>query len=171
MPATHVQNQRWIDACIAFGAGFFILALFLSAVFDPTIRVLHFLQALIYAAILIATRQRRAWGFGVGVFIATFWNYTNLFVTTFVANGWQQLLVLVHTGTLPRPDLLVALIAAGGHFLIIFACAVGFYRLHPRAREWVQFVAGGILSVLYFIAIIFTTGRQYIPLIRRVFHM
>ena len=171
MPVAPGKNQRWIDACIAVGAGFFILALLLSAVFDPTIRILHFLQALIYLAIILSTRQRRAWGFGAGVFIATFWNYTNLFVTTFVANGWKQLILLIHTGTLPRPDLLVALVAAGGHFLIIAACAVGFYRVHPQARQWVQFVLGGVLSIAYFIAIIFAAGRQYIPLIRRVFHV
>ena len=41
-------EPRWIRASILVGSVCFIFALFLSAVFEPKIRLLHTLQALIY---------------------------------------------------------------------------------------------------------------------------
>jgi hypothetical protein len=162
-------NPRWINASILVGAGFFIVALVLSAVFDPSIRVLHALQTLIYVAVIIMTRRGSSWAFGAGCVIAAFWNYINLFVTTFIRAGLEQLMTLVRTGQLQRPDLLVAVIAAAGHFLMIVACLVGFLRTGPNLRRWGQFLGGGVLAVAYLVAIIFTTGPQYIPLVKRVF--
>jgi hypothetical protein len=130
------MNPGWINASILVGAGFFIFALVLSAVFDPSIRVLHALQTLIYVAVIILTRRGSSWGFGAGCVIAAFWNYTNLFVTTFIRAGLEQLMTLVQTGQLHRPDLVVG---------------------------------GGMLAVAYLVAIIFTTGPQYIGLVKRVF--
>jgi hypothetical protein len=71
---------------------FFIFALFLSAVFEPAIRVLHFLQALICVAVVVLTRRNSPWGYGAGVIVSAFWNYINLFVTTFIRNGVEQLM-------------------------------------------------------------------------------
>jgi hypothetical protein len=153
------------------GAGFFICALFVSAVFDPKIRLLHFLQTLIYVAIILLTRRKSPWGFGAGFFIAAFWNYINLFVTTFIQSGIQQLIILLRTGQLHRPDLLVAAIAAVGHFLLIAGCLAGFFLARPKASDWGRFFAGGVICVGYFVVIIFTTGPQYVPLLRRVFHL
>jgi len=168
--ATFSSRPAWIDRCILAGAGFFIFALAFSAVFDPRIRLLHFLQALIYVAVIWLTRRNSAWGYGAGFFIAILWNYTNLFITTFVRGGLSQLALFLHTGHLHRPDLLVAVIAAGGHFLLIAACLVGMIYLRPRFVHWLQFLAGGALAVSYFVLIIYTTGPQYIPLVGRVFH-
>ena len=165
------SSRSWIQWSIDFGAGFFLLALVLSAVFDPRIRVLHTLQALIYIAVIVLTRRLSAWGFGAGFFIAAFWNYTNLFVTTFVRAGADQLMLLLHTGRLRRPDLLVALVAAFGHFLMMVACAVGWVRLRPGGRQTGEFVLGGVLAIGFFVLIIFATGRQYIPLVRHVFRV
>ena len=51
-------NPAWINASVLVGAGFFIFALIVSAVFDPTIRLLHMLQALIYVAVIVAPSPR-----------------------------------------------------------------------------------------------------------------
>jgi hypothetical protein len=161
----------WVNVSILAGAGFFIFALFLSAVFDPKIRLLHALQALIYVTVIWLTRRNSAWGFGAGCIVAMFWNYINLFVTTFIKAGLQQLSILLRTGQLHRPDLLIAVIAAAGHFLLIIACFAGFLRLRPELKHWGQFVAGGVLAVGYFAFIIITTGPQYIGLLKRAFHM
>ncbi len=163
------MRSGWINASILAGAGFFIFALFLSAVFDPAIRVLHTLQAFIYVAVIVLTRKNIAWGFGAGCVIGAFWNYVNLFVTTFVKAGLEQTSILLQTGKMPRPDLLIAVVAAGGHFVLIIACLAGFLRTRPKARQWVEFWAGGTLAVGYFVGIVITTGPQYIGLLRRVF--
>ncbi len=165
------KPPAWISVCIRVGAGFFIFALVLSAVFDPKIRLLHALQALIYVAVIVLTRRENAWGFGAGFFIGSLWNYTNLFVTTFVRAGMTQLILLLRTGHLHRPDLLVSVVAAGGHFLLLIACAAGWLRMRPGLRQVGEFVGGGALAVAYFVVIILTTGPQYVPLLRRVFRV
>jgi hypothetical protein len=161
----------WIRAFILAGAGFFIFALLLSAVFDPAIRLLHALQALIYVAVIMLTRRNNTWGFGIGCIIALFWNYINLFVTDFIRAGLHQLSFLAHTGRVSRPDLLIAVVAAAGHFLLIIACFAGFVRTRPKLQQWGEFVGGGVLAVAYFVAIIVVAGPQYIGLLRRVFHL
>jgi hypothetical protein len=160
--------SRWIYLSIVVGAAFFIFALGLSAVFEPRIRILHALQALIYIAVVVVARRNSSWGYGAGFAISTFWNYINLFVTTFIRAGVQQLIGFFETGRITRPDLALSLIAAAGHFLLIFACLAGFLRNGPKAREWAQFVGGGVLAIAYFTLIIFAAGPQYIPLLRRV---
>jgi hypothetical protein len=164
------KNPSWVNASISAGAGFFIFALALSAIFDPKIRVLHALQALIYVAVIALTRRQSAWGFGAGCIIAAFWNYTNLFVTTFIRAGLEQVSRLFRTGRLQRPDLFIAVIAAGGHFLLMIACLGGFLRTRPDLRRLGQFAAGGVLAVGYFALIITTTGPQYVGPLKRVFH-
>ena len=162
-------EPSWISRLIVLGSGLFILALFVSAVFEPRIRVLHALQALIYLAVIALTRRSSAWGYGAGCMISAFWNYLNLFVTNFIQAGLEQVLTLLHSGQLKRPDLALSLIAAGGHFLLIGACSTGFLRSRPRAREWAQFVCGGVLALAYFAIIIVTTGPEYIVLLKRAF--
>jgi hypothetical protein len=143
----------------------FIFALVMSAVYEPRIRVLHALQALIYIAVIVLARRNSPWGYGAGFVISTFWNYINLFVTTFIRNGVEQLIAFIQTGRIARPDLALSVIAATGHFLLIAACLVGFLRNRPSARECAQFVGGGVLAIAYFTLIIVTTGPQYIPIL------
>lgn len=165
---TSRRSPRWINASILAGAGFFIFALFLSAVFDPRIRLLHALQALIYIAVILLTRRQSAWGFGAGCIIAGFWNYI---AATFIKAGLQQTSILFRTGQFQRPDLLIAVIAAAGHFLLIGACLAGFLRTRPGIGRWGHFAGGGALAIGYFVLIITTTGPQYIGLLKRVFHL
>jgi hypothetical protein len=162
---------RWIAISIWTGAGLFVLALLVSAIFDPTIRLLHTLQALIYVAVIVLARKSSPWGFGAGFTIALFWNGINLFVTTFIAAGLHHLWISLSSGRISRPDLLVALIAAGGHVLLLVGCAAGFLRRRPGGGDWARFIAGGVLAVAYFAGIILTTGPQYIPLLKRVFRV
>lgn len=149
--------------------GALCFALFLSAVFEPSIRVLHTLQALIYVVVVVLTRLDSPWGYGAGVVVPAFWNYINLFVTTFIRNGIEQLTQLLETGRVTRPDQFLAVIAATGHFLLIVACLIGFLKTRPKSGEWTRFICGGLLGMAYFIGIIFMTGPQYIPLLRRTF--
>ena len=162
-------SSRWIQRSIVLGASLVVFALILSAVFEPAIRILHTLQALIYIAVVVLARRQSPWGYGAGFVISSFWNYVNLFVNTFIRSGWSQFLGLIQTGRLDRPDQALALVAAAGHFLLIAACLIGFLRTRPNPRMWAAFVGGGLLAVAYFIAIIATTGPQYMPLIRRTF--
>ena len=99
--------------------------------------------------------------------IYAFWNYVNLFVTNIIQAGLEQVFTLLCSCQLKRPDLALSLIAAGGNFLLIVACSIGFLRNRPQAREWAQFVCGGVLVLAYFAVIIATTGPEYIVVFKR----
>lgn len=86
-----IRRVSWIDWLIFASSVLFILVLALSAFYDPSIRVLHLFQALIYVAVILLTRRGSAWGYGAGSIMATLWNWTNLVHTTFIKVGLVQL--------------------------------------------------------------------------------
>jgi hypothetical protein len=164
------SNAKWINACILIGSGIFVFGLVVSAVFAPEWRVLHALQALIYVAVVMLTRRKSAYGFGAGVSVAVFWNSIGIFYSTLFLDGVEDLWATIRTGSAPRPDLLLQLLAFGGHILIIVACLVGFFRTRPGKRQWGQFVAGGSLVIGYLVVIVFSAGPpSAVALFRRVF--
>jgi hypothetical protein len=75
---------------IPIGAGFSLFALAGSAVIIPQLRLLHFLQALIYVAVMILARRDSPWGFGAGFTIAVIWNGFSIFVTRFMQAGAEH---------------------------------------------------------------------------------
>jgi hypothetical protein len=156
MRQTPVRGSRWIRVAIFIGVSLFLLALTVSAVFIPQLRLLHLFQALIYVAVLVLTRRNSPWGFGVGVIIATAWNCLNLFVTHLFQAGAGQFWSLLHTGHVSRPDTLMVMVGGVGHFLLIRACMAGFLQLRPGIKQWGQFFAGGLLALAYFGLIIAT---------------
>ncbi len=165
-----LRGSRWIEGLIFGSSALFILVLALSAFYDPSIRLLHFFQALIYVAVMILSRRQSAWGYGAGCIIAAFWNWTNLVHTTFIKAGLRELSRLIQTGNFKRPDLLIAVFAATAHLVLIGSCVSGYFRISSRAsRESVKFWTGGLLAVGYFAGIIILFGPQYVPLLRRVF--
>jgi hypothetical protein len=153
-----VAGSRWIHVSILVGVGLFILALTLSAVFVPQLRILHSFQALIYVVVILLTRQNSAWGFGAGVSIAVAWNSLNVFVTHLFQAGAGQFWFLLHTGHVNRPDTLMVMVGGMGHFLLIIACLAGFLQKRPGAKQWGQFFGGGLLALAYFGLIVATTA-------------
>jgi len=155
-----VVASRWIRVSIALGVGLFLLALLLSAVFVPQLRLLHLFQALIYVAVIVLTGRNSPWGFGVGVIIPTAWNCLNLFVTHLFQAGAGQFWSLVRTGHVSRPETLMVMVGGVAHFLLIIACMAGFIQLRPRRKQWGQFFAGGFLALAYFALIIVTAAPR-----------
>jgi hypothetical protein len=152
------SESLWTRVWIPIGAGLFILALTLSAVFVPQLRRLHLLQSLIYVAVVLLTRRNSVWGFGAGATVAAFWNCLNLFVTHLIQAGARQFWSLVHTGYVRRPDTLMVLVGGVAHILFIIGCLAGFLQLRPRAKHWGQFFAGGLLALAYLALIVVTTA-------------
>ncbi len=155
---------RWIAISIPAAAGFFGLALFIAACFVPSIRLLHAFQALIYVAIIFLTRRNSAWGFGAGCIIGAFWNY--IFIRGAAVDIWAFL-----AGRIIRPDVALQLAATVAHFVLIIACAVGFLRLKPGAKQWATFLAGGAVAVSYLLLLTITMRPEYIPLLKKCFGM
>jgi len=152
------NRSVWTRVWIPIGVGGFVLALTLSAVVIPQLRLLHLFQALIYVAVIELTRRNSPWGFGIGVIIPAAWNCLSLFVTHLIQAGAGELLSLARTGHVSRPDTLMVLIGGVAHFLLIIACMAGFLELRPGAKQWGQFFAGGLLALAYFALIVVTTA-------------
>ena len=111
-------------------------------------------------AILVLTRRRSPWGFGIGAVVATAWNCLNMFVTHLFQSGAVQFWSLLRTGLLSRPDTLMVMVGGVAHFLLIISCIAGFIQLRPRMKQWVQFFAGGFLALAYFALIIFIAAPR-----------
>jgi hypothetical protein len=157
MKQNPVAGSRWVFSCILVGVGLFILALTISAIFVPQLRLLHLLQSLIYVAVVVLTRRNSAWGFGIGVIIPVAWNGLNLFVTHLFQAGAGQFWSLLQTGHVSRPDTLMVMVGGVAHFLLIIACMTGFLKLRPGMKHWGQFFAGGLLGFAYLMLIFATT--------------
>ena len=143
--------------CIPIAAGLFVLALTVSAIVVPQLRLLHLLQALIYVAVVILAWRKSSWGFGAGVTIASFWNSLNLFVTHLMQAGAMAFWSFLDTGQVRRLDTMMVTLAGLAHFVLIVGCLIAF--LDPRTdSKWWKFVAGGV-SVLAYLAIIIAIAR------------
>jgi hypothetical protein len=163
---SRTPNQyRVIHVLIYVSAAIFIAILQLTGWMEPSIRALHMGQTLIYVAVIVLCARRSVMGYGAGIGIATFWNAANLFITTFIRSGWAVLVHLAQTGNDAHPELIVAPIAAGAHFLLIAACLVAFV-LRPEKRRFdlLILIASAFAAVLVFFLMVRTWGPQYLPI-------
>ena len=153
---------RWVAISIPASAGFFMFALCVSAAFQPSLRWLHGLQALIYVVVIFLARQNNAWGFGAGAFIGAFWNF--IFLRAASRDIWALL-----SGGAFRADVALQLAAAMAHFLLIAACIGGIWRMRRVSTVWVSALAAGVLAVGYLVVLMVILRPQYIPQLRAVF--
>src|SRR5438105_1939843 len=128
------STRTKLDWGIVASCLLFIFALAVSAYFEPPIRVLHTLQALIYVAVIGGALWHQKWAYGVGIGIAAFWNYVNLFVNTFIRNGVETLGIVISGGHVTNPGTIIAIPAALGHFGMIAFCFWAYLRL--RNKRW-----------------------------------
>jgi hypothetical protein len=153
---TTIENTRpgWARILILVGVGLFLLALALSAYFVPELRLLHFLQALIYVVVVVLVLRDSPWGFGAGAVIATGWNCLNLFITHLFQRGLEQMADLARSGHVSQPDTMMVAVGGIGHFLLIIGCLGAFLGSSPTRRQWGQFLGGGLLVLVYFALIV-----------------
>ena len=156
---------------IVSGAVIFILMLMISAVWEPSIRWLHFFQAWMYIATIALGLRRNRWGYFIGISTAGFWDYTNILATTFFYNGLQQLTNWVHTGHLDRPDLLIAVPAWLSNFAVVIGCVWGYRRLRDKSSaDAVKFLATFALTTGFFALDMWVFQPRYLGLFRQLLH-
>jgi hypothetical protein len=165
METSHPTTKwdRSIHALIYLSAATFIAILQLTGWMELSIRTLHMWQTAIYVLIIILCSRRNLIGYGAGIGIAAFWNIANLFVTTFIKSGWTVLLHLIHTGSDPHSELIVAPIAGAAHFVLIGACMAAYLR--RPAKQWsdVLILIGSALAAVFsFFLMVHTWGPQYL---------
>ena len=168
------QNTKFnlaivIDALAAVCAIAFIVILGIAAYWDRTIRVLHVFESLPYLVAAVLCLRRRKFGYMLGAAAGGFWLWTAGTLTTFVRNGFERVAMLLRTGHVDRPDILIAAPAAlvtGG--LVIFSLW-GYLRL--RNKSWSDlglFVAAIALVAGFFVAIFAAFAPQYLGMFKHI---
>ncbi len=90
------------------------MALLVSAILVPALRVLHSLQALIYVAVIVRAHRESPWGFGAGVSSGIVWNALNILVTHLIQAGAAAFWLWLRSGHVTKPAaLMVALVGSG----------------------------------------------------------
>jgi len=156
---------------ILSGAIIFILMLAVSAVWEADIRWLHFFQAWMYIAAMALGLRRNLWGYFIGISAAGFWDYTNIFATTFFYNGLQQLANWVRTGQLARPDLLIAVPAWLANFAVGIGCTWGYCRLREKSStDALKFLVTFAITTGFFALDMWVFQPRYLGLFQQLFH-
>jgi hypothetical protein len=144
---------RW-QVWILIGALLFLLALWVSALVVPKLRLLHILQALIYIAVMILARRNSAWGLGVGIAVAVFWNSLQLVVTHNMQRGFVLFWSFLGTGQLRQLDTIMVALAWIGHCILIAGCLGAFFKQPTIGRNWWKLVGGGAIGLGYLALIV-----------------
>jgi hypothetical protein len=87
MHQTGCETNTILVVLVLAGSCLFIFVLWLSTYLEPDIRWLHFFQAWMYLATIALSLRDSRWGYFIGASAAAFWDYTNLFATTFCGAG------------------------------------------------------------------------------------
>lgn len=170
MPDTRaaVRAPEWL---IVIGAVCFIIVLAVSAAFETDIRWLHFFQAWMYVATIVLALRHNRWGYFIGISAAGFWDYANIFVTTFFANGLAEISTWIHTGRFTHPDQLIAVPAWFSNFLVIAGCLWAYARLPVRpSGDIARFLMAFVLTTAFFAADMALFQPRYLGIFPRALH-
>jgi len=144
------STQMWIY----IGAALFLVALLVSAIVMPEPRLLHFLQALIYVAVIVLAGRNSAWGFGAGFTIGIVWNGFSLFVTHLIQVRAVAFWSSLRTGRVEQLVPMMVALGGIGHFILIIAGIVALVSHNTEIRKWWKLVGGGAFAVAYFVLIV-----------------
>jgi hypothetical protein len=168
------EIRRGWSACewlIVVGAGLFIFALFYSAYLEPDIRWLHFFQSWMYVAAVVFSLRRSRWGYFIGVSIGAFWDYGNLFVTTFLRSGVRNFSASIASGHILRPDQMIAIPAWFGNLLLVIGCVWAYCKLSDKkASDVWKFVVAFAVCTGYFWLDIAICQPRYLGFFRALLH-
>src|SRR5262245_28098857 len=149
----------------------FVLVLAVSAWFEPDIRWLHFFQSGMYVVTSVLALRRNRWGYFIGLSAAGFWDYCNLFVTSFFFNGLHYLGIALTSGHIQRADQMIAVPGWIGNLLVIVGCGWGYAKLRGRnGKDVLRFALVFVLTTAYFAAAIAICQPRYLPLFRGAIH-
>jgi hypothetical protein len=142
------------DVWISIGAGLFLVALAVSALAVPQLRLLHLLQAFIYVAVVIFARRDNTYALGAGFTIAVAWNCVETFGPHLMQAGIVMFWSFLHTGQVQHLETMMVPVGGVGHFILVIACLTALFHQTTDTKKWWKFLAGGVLVLGYFALII-----------------
>src|SRR6266699_3875016 len=116
------------DAAAALCSLVFISVLAVAAYWDRTIRILHVFESLPYLLAAVLCLRQSKLGYALGMVSGVFWLWMAGFLTTFVRNGFERLDILVRSGSIDRPDILIAVPAAVATAGLVLFSGAGYAR-------------------------------------------
>ena len=160
-----------VEWLIIVSSAVFVVVLAVSAWWERDIRWLHFFQAWMYVATAVLAIRRNKWGYFIGIAAGGLWAYTNLFVTNFLMSGLRELRHWISSGTLSRPDQLIAVAAWSSNVALVVACLVAYGRRGDRAwRDWLAFLVTFVVTTEFFAGAMALFQPRYLALFPRMLH-
>lgn len=124
-----------------------------------------------YVATIGLSLRHVRWGYFIGLSAAVFWDYINLFVTTFFISGLHWLGSWISTGQLQRLDQIVAVPAWIGNFLVIVGCVWRYTQLRQKALiDIARCLVAFVFTTAFFAISIAVCQPRYLPLLRAILH-
>ena len=174
MPATNrletARTGRAVDLLAAGCSVAFVVILGIAAYWDRTIRVLHAFEALPFVVAAVLSLRQHKLGYILGVVSGAFWLWMAGMLTTFVRNGFERVAMLLRTGHVDRPDVLIAAPAACATGGLLLFSLLAYFR--GRSRSWSDLgVFAGALALVagFFVAIFAAFAPQYLRMFGGIF--
>lgn len=161
------MSSKAIDRLAVLCAAGFIAVLGIAAYWDRTIRVLHVVESLPYGLAAALCLRHRKIGYVLGAAAGGFWLWTAGMLTTFVRNGFERVPMLLRTGHVDRPDVLIAVPAAFATAGLVVFSLWGYSRLGNKS--WMDvglFVAAVCLMAGFFVAIFAAFAPAYLGMFK-----
>lgn len=171
-PAARLKStagREPFNIAIVVFSGVFVAVLALAAYWDRTIRVLHLFESVPYLAAAVLCVRSRKFGYALAFAAGAFWLWTAGTLTTFVRNGFERLAVLVTTGHLDRPDILIAVPAAIATAGLAVCGLWSYWRLPDKKwRDLGTFIVALMLVAAWFVGIFALFAPRYLGMFRRI---
>jgi hypothetical protein len=159
-----------VNTTIAAFAALFVIVLAIAAWLDRSIIILHMVEALPYIIGPLLCLRQNKFGYALCFASGAFWLWTGGFLTTFVHNGFEQLIDLIRTGTLKRFDILIAVPAAIGTAGLVIFSSLGYIMLPNKSlMDILLFVLTVILITIFFLIIFRLFAPKYLEMFRGIF--
>jgi hypothetical protein len=168
----HMTGFRHFGNALAIiGALIFIGVLFISAYWERDIRWLHFLQSWMYLVAIALMLRGNKWGYFIGTGAAFFWDYANVFVTTFLRNGLAQTQLLIYTGHMTRPDQFISVPGWVGNLIVIVGSAAAYIAMPKKqSSDLVRFLGATLATTLFFALSMYISQPRYLALFPALLH-
>jgi len=152
---TEKKLSRLSNLAILLSACLFVIVLIVSAWFDRSIRVLHAFEALPFLVSPWLCHRRPKLGYMLAFVCGAFWIWTAGFLTTFIRNGFERVIIFIQAGTVDRPDILLAVPGFIGTFGLVVFSLIGYWKLDNKDRKDFLILIVMFAAVFLFFVLIF----------------
>jgi hypothetical protein len=154
---------RSLNKYLILSVALFVAVLAISAYLEKSIRILHLFEAIPYLLVPWIFKRNPKVGSALAFASGAFWIWTAGFLTTFVRNGFERVGMLIETGTVDRPDILLAVPAFIGTMSMVIIGLTGYSRVHKKSLSDLRLFPGMFLLIfIYFILIFYAFAPQYL---------